>query len=84
MATKCVYTGDGNPTSPHHYTRYKTQPVDFLTESLGPGFLVANVVKYVLRYDKKNGIEDVMKARTYCDFLINHLEGRKPSDTPTR
>lgn len=66
--------------NPEHYTRYETQPIDFITETVGPGFIVGNVIKYVLRYDRKNGVEDVKKARRYCDFLLNMLESRKPSE----
>lgn len=34
------------------------------------GFYVLNLVKYVRRYKGKNGIEDLKKARTYLDRLI--------------
>lgn len=73
-----LYTSD--VISPDHYSRYKTQPIDFISEALGPGFIVGNVIKYVLRYDAKNGVEDVRKAKRYCEMLINHLEGRNPSE----
>ena len=33
----------------------------------------ANVLKYVLRYKKKNGIEDLKKARVYLDWLIEEV-----------
>jgi hypothetical protein len=66
--------------NPGHYTRFSTQPIDYIAETLGPHFIVANVIKYIMRYDAKNGIEDVKKAKRYCEFLINYLEGRKPSD----
>jgi hypothetical protein len=33
-----------------------------------------NVVKYVLRYRKKNGVEDLKKARHYLDYLIQREE----------
>ena len=32
-------------------------------------FAVGNIIKYVCRYDKKNGLEDIQKARQYLDFL---------------
>lgn len=70
---------NSDPINPDHYNRYKTQPIDFITESVGLGFIVGNVVKYVLRYDAKNGLEDVRKAKRYLEFLINVLEGRQPS-----
>ena len=34
------------------------------------GFYVLNLVKYARRYKGKNGIEDLKKARTYLDRLI--------------
>lgn len=33
----------------------------------------ANVIKYVLRWQKKNGVEDLKKARYYIDRLIGEL-----------
>lgn len=38
------------------------------------GFYVLNLVKYVRRYKDKNGIEDLKKARTYLDRLIEFEE----------
>ena len=36
-------------------------------------FAQANVVKYVLRWQKKNGVQDLEKARYYIDRLIGEL-----------
>ena len=33
-------------------------------------FCEGNVIKYISRYKRKNGIEDLKKARQYIDFLI--------------
>ena len=33
----------------------------------------ANVIKYVLRWQKKNGVQDLEKARYYLDLLIGEL-----------
>lgn len=38
---------------------------------------VANVIKYLWRYEAKNGVEDVKKARWYIDRLIQELEHDK-------
>lgn len=38
------------------------------------GFYVLNLVKYVRRYKGKNGVEDLKKARTYLDRLIEFEE----------
>ena len=37
-------------------------------------FYAGNVIKYVLRWNHKNGIEDLEKAKIYIDKII---EGRK-------
>lgn len=34
----------------------------------------ANAIKYLWRYESKNGIEDVRKARWYLERLIQELE----------
>lgn len=33
----------------------------------------ANVVKYILRFKKKNGKQDLEKAKVYLDWLINEV-----------
>jgi hypothetical protein len=37
------------------------------------GFLVCNAIKYLARYQKKNGIEDVQKAEFYVRYLEKFL-----------
>ena len=51
------------------------QPWD-LIKSLGMGaqFAAGNVIKYVGRYDKKNGLDDLRKCRWYLDRLIEIVE----------
>jgi len=34
------------------------------------GFLEGNIVKYVTRFRKKNGVQDLLKAQHYLDKLI--------------
>lgn len=38
------------------------------------GFYLGNIMKYLTRYREKNGVEDLHKAKTYLEELIN-LEG---------
>ena len=33
-------------------------------------FCTGNIIKYVLRHNLKNGVEDLKKAKQYIDFLI--------------
>lgn len=58
-----------NPVNPKHYDKYPIQPIDFIAKN-GLGFLEGNVIKYVVRYKDKNGLEDLMKAKSYLDRLI--------------
>lgn len=36
-----------------------------------------NALKYLCRWKKKNGLEDLKKARWYLDRLITHVESLK-------
>ena len=58
------------------------QPWD-LIKSLGIGaaFAAGNVIKYVGRYDKKNGLDDLRKARWYIDRLIEIVESTATGST---
>lgn len=37
-------------------------------------FDIGNVIKYICRFAKKNGVQDLEKAREYLDFAINHIK----------
>lgn len=51
-----------------HYNQFKIQPIEFITANNVP-FIEANVIKYVLRWRDKNGIEDINKAIHYLELL---------------
>jgi hypothetical protein len=57
-----------------HYRSFAIQPAEFIHKNR-IGFLAGNVIKYVCRYSKKNGKEDLLKARHYIDLLIEHEYG---------
>lgn len=42
------------------------------------GYYTGNVIKYVCRWKKKNGLEDLKKARQYLDWLIEKVEKKEP------
>jgi hypothetical protein len=63
---------------PHHYggdTPYEVIKVlrNWFSEEQFEGFLVGNAIKYLARYKKKNGIEDVQKAEFYVKYLEKFL-----------
>ena len=52
-----------------HYKDMKIQPAVFCFRNNIP-FLEGMVIKYVTRWRKKNGVEDLRKARHCIDMLI--------------
>lgn len=46
-------------------------------EAYGMGFCDGNVLKYLLRYKKKNGLEDLRKAQWYLERLIDNEERKQ-------
>ena len=38
------------------------------------GYLQGNALKYIIRFDRKNGIEDLRKAEWYINRLIKHID----------
>jgi len=53
-----------------HY-KLKIQPWTFITEN-NLSYFQGNVIKYAVRYQKKNGIEDLNKIIHYCELEIAH------------
>jgi hypothetical protein len=66
---------DDSVNHPAHYTYGPMEVIDII-EGFGLGFHLGNVVKYVLRAEHKNGLEDLKKARWYLDRLIQQREKR--------
>ena len=62
MATSKQVGGD-------RYAVMNIQPIEFILAN-ELGFCEGNVIKYLCRYRRKNGLEDLKKARQYLDFLI--------------
>ena len=60
---------------PMHYHSGAVDPIRYSSMHFSVeqniGFYRVNIIKYVTRYDKKNGLEDLKKARFYLDKLID-------------
>jgi hypothetical protein len=59
-------------TSPKHY-QTKIQPIDFI-QANNLNFCEGNIIKYIARYREKGGIDDLLKAKQYIDYLIKDYE----------
>jgi hypothetical protein len=60
---------------PIHYKSESIQPID-LIEALNLSFSEGNIIKYVARWRKKNGVEDLYKAKWYLERLIKSVEAQ--------
>lgn len=67
----------------NHPSHYQTksgletiQVIEAFTEGLEGIYAVdtANVIKYICRWKKKNGLQDLKKAQWYLNNLIDHVE----------
>jgi hypothetical protein len=57
-----------------HYSSMKIQPMEFaLANNLNYG--QANAIKYICRYENKNGLEDLKKAIHCIELLIEYKYG---------
>jgi hypothetical protein len=70
--------------NPDHYKQGKVEVIDMIeSATIGisgfEGFCVGNIIKYVSRYNQKNGIEDVRKSKWYLERLIKYLEDESTS-----
>jgi len=59
-----------------HYTEMPIQPWEII-ERNSLNYWEGNVLKYLLRYKYKNGIEDLEKAKHYLEFLIEYTQRRR-------
>ncbi|MFX3633738.1 MAG: DUF3310 domain-containing protein [Candidatus Pristimantibacillus sp.] len=78
-----------NVNHPSHYTAGKVECIDAL-EAATEGLIgieaacTANAIKYLWRWKRKNGVEDLRKAIWYINRLIERAErDGKATGTPT-
>ena len=60
--------------NPDHYKDSEIECIDAIKSSMSQeafkGYLKGSIIKYVWRYEKKNGLEDLNKARWFLARLI--------------
>ena len=68
-----------------NYYKDGIETIDYLESKVSreafEGFLACNCIKYLTRYKKKNGIEDLNKTKWYLERLISTLTTTTPSLT---
>lgn len=74
---------DQNVNHPVHYQSETGLEVIDVIEAFcknlngAEAFCIANAIKYLCRFDKKNGVEDLKKAQWYINYVI---DARTPAD----
>lgn len=68
-----------NVNSPGHYTQAGIECIDAITAAVSgksgiEAVCVANVIKYLWRYELKNGVEDAKKAQWYLNLLVSEMD----------
>ena len=67
-----------NIKHPAHYTKGTIETIDHIRDILTPemflGFCLGNVIKYISRWQDKNGAEDLRKASVYLNWAIESAE----------
>ena len=63
-----------NVNHPSHYESGKFECIDVMLETQGEeavlNFCICNAFKYLYRHNRKNGVEDIKKAKWYLDKYI--------------
>lgn len=66
---------------PEHYNPGALETINVIEEYTKDltgieAFDTANIIKYVCRWKRKNGVEDLRKLVWYANHLINHIEAK--------
>ena len=76
--TECVKQDREKPDMvnhpPHYQSRSGIEVIDIIDDFVADpaSYYKGNIIKYILRYEKKGGVEDLEKARWYLNRLIAH------------
>lgn len=80
MSVYVSHDTDEMVSHPNHYQSDSGLEVIDVIEAFTEGLEgmeavdTANVLKYICRWKKKNGVQDLKKAKWYLEHLINHEE----------
>lgn len=71
-------TSEDKVNHPSHYTQGGIECLDAIEAAMKPdqfrGYLKGNIIKYLWRYEWKNGLEDLKKAQFYMNRMVESME----------
>lgn len=79
-AENLLKTKEDKVNNPNHYRgAFGLEAIEVVRNFAGDlsavqGFYWGNAIKYLLRFQSKNGLEDLKKARKNLDWLIEEME----------
>ena len=69
---------------PEHYCKGGIECIDAIRASMSKeafaGYCKGNCLKYIWRYEDKNGIEDLQKAAVYLKWLMKEVINNEHTD----
>ena len=60
----------------NHYKSFAIAPIEFISKN-NLTFIQGCIIKYICRFDKKNGVEDLDKIIHYCELQKELLQNKK-------
>lgn len=73
-----------NVNHPVHYNNSEgIECIEAIRATLGdefPAYCKGNVMKYLWRYQYKNGIEDLKKAQVYLNWMVKYLDNEDKNE----
>lgn len=76
MINKITEPLQDNINHPTHYNHGGIETLDYI-KAKAPhyeSYAIGNIIKYVSRYQHKNGLEDLKKAQFYLNDLVEEME----------
>ena len=75
MALQFMNQSNKKQIGGNHYLKYKIQPIDFILQNQ-LDFCQGCVIKYILRFKEKGGVQDLQKAKHYIELLIDSTKSK--------
>lgn len=75
---------------PNHYMCGELEVIDIICNVVGGmsdpfnAYCTGNVIKYICRWFRKNGYEDLEKAKVYIDFILKYKETKTVQRYPEK
>jgi len=60
----------------NHYKKFKIQSIEFIMANK-LNFIQGCIIKYICRFESKNGVEDLDKIIHYCELQKELLQNKK-------